>query len=105
MNKTVFAVAVAGLAVAVTTGCVSAPPAYRVENQRIVLGSPFALEIGSTEYAKSFGDLIHTSAHANYDPQTKKTPTNSIITRRPGLRHRISGANGCGSTSRARRRR
>ena len=59
----------------VTMGCVSAPP-YRIENQRIVLDSPFALEIGSTEYAKAFGDLIQTSAHANYDPQTKKTTTN-----------------------------
>ena len=60
----------------VTTGCVSAPPTYRIENQRIVLDSPFALEIGSAEYAKAFGDLIQTSAHANYDPQTKKMTTN-----------------------------
>lgn len=82
MSKTVFAAAVAGLAVAAMTGCVSAPPAfsapsaYRIENRKIVLDSPFALEIGSTEYAKAFGDLIGTSAHANYDPQTKKTTTN-----------------------------
>ena len=60
----------------VTTGCVSAPPAYRIENRKIVLDSPFVLEIGSTEYAQAFGDLIRTSAHANYDPQTKKTTTN-----------------------------
>ena len=60
----------------VTTGCVSAPPAYRIENQKIVLDSPFVLEIGSTEYAKAFGDLIETSARANYDPKTKKTTTN-----------------------------
>ena len=60
----------------VTTGCVGTPPAYRVENQKIVLDSPFALEIGSTEYAKAFGDLIYKSVHANYDPQTKKTTTN-----------------------------
>ena len=60
----------------VTTGCVSAPPAYRIENRKIVLDSPFALEIGSTEYAKAFGDLIRTSVHASYDPQTKKTTTN-----------------------------
>ena len=66
----------ASLAVAVMTGCVSAPSAYRIENRKIVLDSPFALEIGSTEYAKVFGDLIQTSAHANYDPQTKKTTTN-----------------------------
>ena len=59
----------------VTTGCVSAS-SYRVENRKIVLDSPFALEIGSTEYAKEFGDLIRTSAYAIYDPQTKKTTTN-----------------------------
>ena len=76
ITKSVFVAAVASLAVAMTTGCVSTPPAYRVENQRIVLDSPFVLEIGSTEYAKAFGDLIQTSAHANYDPQTKKMTTN-----------------------------
>ena len=76
MTKIVFVVSMAGLAVVMMTGCVSAPPACRVENQKIVLDSPFVLEIGSTEYAKEFGDLIKTSAHANYDPQTKKTTTN-----------------------------
>ena len=58
-----------------SAGCVSSP-SYRIENQRIVLDSPFALEIGSTEYAKAFGDLIRTSAYAIYDPQTRKTTTN-----------------------------
>ena len=75
MRQTVSAVSVVGLAFAMSAGCVSAPP-YRIENQRIVLDSPFALQIGSTEYAKAFGDLIQTSARANYDPQTKKTTTN-----------------------------
>ena len=81
MNKivTVGIVLAAALAMVgcetMSTGGVSAPP-YRIENQRIVLDSPFALQIGSTEYAKAFGDLIQTSAHANYDPQTKKTTTN-----------------------------
>ena len=75
MIKTVCAVASASLAVAVMTGCVSAP-SYRIESQRIVLDSPFALEIGSTDYAKAFGDLIQTSAHATYDRETKKTTTN-----------------------------
>ena len=81
MNKlvTVGIVLAAALAMVgcetMSTGGVSAPP-YRIENQRIVLDSPFALQIGSTEYAKAFGDLIRTSAHANYDPQTKKTTTN-----------------------------
>ena len=76
MNKTVFAAEVASLVVAVMTECVSAPSAYRVENRKIVLDSPFALEVGSAEYAKAFGDLIQTSAHASYNPQTKKTTTN-----------------------------
>lgn len=76
MNKTVFAAVATSVAVGVMTGCVSAPPAYKVENGKIVLDSPFALEIGSTEYAKAFGDLIRTSVHASYDPQTKKTTTN-----------------------------
>ena len=59
-----------------SAGCVSTPSAYRVEGRKIVLDSPFALEIGSTDYAKAFGDLIQTSAHAVYDRETKKTTTN-----------------------------
>ena len=67
MNKivTVGIVLAAALAMVgcetMSAGCVSSP-SYRIENQRIVLDSPFALEIGSTEYAKAFGDLIRTSA-------------------------------------------
>jgi len=49
---------------------------YRIEDGEIVLDSPFELEIGSGEYAKAFGDLIRTDAHAIYDPLTKKTTTN-----------------------------
>ena len=81
MNKmvTVGIVLAAALAMVgcetMSAGGVSAP-SYRVENQKIVLDSPFALEIGSTEYAKAFGDLIWTSAYASYDPQTKKMTTN-----------------------------
>ena len=51
-------------------------PAYRIDGGEIVLESPFDLEIGSVEYAKAFGDLIQTSAHATYDPRTKATTTN-----------------------------
>ncbi len=57
------------------SGCVCAPK-YRVERGSIIVDSPFDLEIGSTEYAQSFGDLIQTSVHANYDPRTKTTTTN-----------------------------
>lgn len=51
-------------------------PAVRVEHGRIVIDSPFDLEIGSTKYAKTFGNLIRTSASAVYDPRMRKTTTN-----------------------------
>lgn len=57
------------------SGCVSAP-GYRVEQGTVVADSPFEFEIGSTEYAQTFGDLIRTSVNANYDPRTKTTTTN-----------------------------
>lgn len=75
MNLIKTVVYVVSVMVASAAFCGNAP-AYRVEDGRIVLDSPFALEIGSTEYAKAFGKLIRTTAHANYDPQTKKTTTN-----------------------------
>ncbi len=56
-------------------GCASAPK-YRVERGSIIVDSPFDLEIGSTEYAQTFGDLIRTSVSADYDPRTKTTTTN-----------------------------
>ena len=46
--------AVVGLAAMVLSGCVSAPK-YVIEDGRIVVDSPFDLEIGSTEYAKALG--------------------------------------------------
>ena len=49
---------------------------YRVESGGIVLDSPFALEIGSTEYSAAFGKYIRTSACANYDPMTGLPATN-----------------------------
>ena len=49
---------------------------YRVESGGIMLDSPFALEIGSTEYSAAFGNWIRTSAYANYDPTTGLTTTN-----------------------------
>ena len=68
-------IAGATIAVMVLSGCVSAPK-YVVEDGRIVVDSPFDLEIGSTEYAKALGGKVHTSVHANYDPKTKTTTTN-----------------------------
>lgn len=51
-------------------------PSYRIVHGEIVVDAPFGLEIGSTAYAKAFGDLVHTSPYANYDPETKTTTTN-----------------------------
>ncbi len=51
-------------------------PGYRIVHGEIVVDAPFGLEIGSTAYAKAFGDLVHTSPYANYDPETKTTTTN-----------------------------
>ena len=49
---------------------------WQIKNGSIFLDSPFELEIGSTEYAKALGSRIRTTAHANYDPDTKTTTTN-----------------------------
>ena len=72
---TVAVTALLGLAMMMQSGCASAPKCV-VENGRIVVDSPFDLEIGSTEYAKMFGSLVKTEAFANYDPKTKTTTTN-----------------------------
>ena len=70
-------IVVAGLALGLPLlGAVEEAGGLRIEHGRAVLGSPFALEIGSAEYAKVLGERVRTSAHANYDPQTKKTTTN-----------------------------
>ena len=69
---TVAVTALLGLAMMMQSGCASAPKCV-VENGRIVVDSPFDLEIGSTEYAKMFGSLVKTEAFANYDPKTKTT--------------------------------
>jgi hypothetical protein len=70
-----FFVFVIGLVAARFSICASVPP-YCVLDRKVVLDSPFALQIGSTEYAEAFGDLIYTSASANYDPVAKVTRTN-----------------------------
>jgi hypothetical protein len=55
-----FFVFVIGLVAARFSICASVPP-YCVLDRKVVLDSPFALQIGSTEYAEAFGDLICTS--------------------------------------------
>ena len=59
-----------------SSGAAASADVLRIENGRAVLDSPFALEIGSTEYAKVLGERVRSWAHANYDPQTKTTTTN-----------------------------
>ena len=57
-------------------GAPAADGVLQIRDGRAVLDSPFALEIGSTEYAKLLGERVRSWAHANYDPQTKTTTTN-----------------------------
>lgn len=72
IGRTIAAMVLLGAAVTV----LPCEAKYRIEDGEIVLDSPFELEIGSDEYAKAFGALIRTDAHAIYDPLTKKTTTN-----------------------------
>ena len=62
-------------AVAALAGCASVNKA-RVENGKLVVDSPFDLEIGSTEYAKMLGDYLPWPSTATYDPKTNVTTTN-----------------------------
>ena len=62
-------------AVAALAGCASVGNA-RMENGKLVVDSPFDLEIGSTKYAKMLGDRLQSTTSANYDPRTKVTTTN-----------------------------
>ena len=71
----IAAMALVGAAMSVPSGFADESK-WRIENGRIVVDSPFDLEIGSTGYAKALGSLIRTSAYANYDPNTKTTTTN-----------------------------
>ena len=73
--RRIGSMAVVGLAAMVLSGCVSAPK-YVIEDGRIVVDSPFDLEIGSTEYAKALGNKVHTSVYADYDLKTKTMTTN-----------------------------
>lgn len=68
-------VVVLGLGVVLSFACAAGPKFY-VADGKIVLDSPFALQIGSTNYARAFGDFLHMSSYANYDPLTKTTTTN-----------------------------
>lgn len=48
----------------------------RIENGKIVVDSPFDLEIGSAEYSKALGKAIKSHKDVRKDPKTGATTTN-----------------------------
>ena len=56
--------------------CVDAAGEFRVEDGKIVVDSPFDLEIGSPEYAKALGKGVHSHKDVRKDPKTGATTTN-----------------------------
>lgn len=56
--------------------CVDAAGEFRVEDGKIVVDSPFDLEIGSPEYAKSLGKGVQSHKDIRKDPKTGATKTN-----------------------------
>ena len=59
---------------------------FRVEGGKIVVDSPFDLEIGSAEYAKALGDGVKSHADVRKDSKTGAMATNwyhSAKARRP----------------------
>ncbi len=49
---------------------------FRIENGKIVVDSPFDLEIGSAEYSKALGKAIKSHKDVRKDPKTGATTTN-----------------------------
>ena len=49
---------------------------YHLESGKLVLESPFELEIGSTEYATVLSNRLVSDSTAWYDPETKSATTN-----------------------------
>ena len=56
--------------------CVAKGEGFRVEDGKIVVDSPFDLEIGSPEYAKALGDGIRSHADVRRDSDTGTMVTN-----------------------------
>lgn len=74
-SGTIAAAALAGLAATVSSGCLG-PSRCVVEDGRIVVDSPFDLEIGSAEYAKALVGLSRPVARVRHDSRTKTATTN-----------------------------
>ena len=56
--------------------CVDAAGEFRVEDGKIVVDSPFDLEIGSPEYAKALGKGVESHKSVRKDPKTGAMTTN-----------------------------
>ena len=66
---------VAGLAGALCA-CQARADGFRVEDGKIVVDSPFALEIGSPEYAKALGNAVKSHADVRRDASSGAAVTN-----------------------------
>lgn len=56
--------------------CVAKGDGFRIEDGKIVVDSPFDLEIGSPEYAKALGSAVKSHKDVRKDPKTGETVTN-----------------------------
>ena len=56
--------------------CVAKGDGFRIEDGKIVVDSPFDLEIGSPEYAKALGSAVKSHKDVRKSPKTGETVTN-----------------------------
>lgn len=56
--------------------CTAKGDGFRIEDGKIVVDSPFDLEIGSPEYAKALGSAVKSHKDVRKDPKTGETVTN-----------------------------
>lgn len=56
--------------------CVAKGDGFRIEDGKVVVDSPFDLEIGSPEYAKALGSAVKSHKDVCKDPKTGETVTN-----------------------------
>ena len=56
--------------------CVARGDGFRISDGKIVVDSPFDLEIGSPEYAKALGKAVKSHKDVRKDPKTGETVTN-----------------------------
>ena len=56
--------------------CAARGDGFRIEDGKIVVDSPFDLEIGSPEYAKALGSAVKSNKDVRKDPKTGETVTN-----------------------------